>query len=78
MQFNFSRVFKAAPIMTPLLMFGVMIGSLFVVTALRNSAWGVAGAVRLHVHRRPDADADPDRTLPDSATAGSSSRLPAA
>ena len=27
--------------MTPLLMFGVMIGSLFVVTRLRNSAWGV-------------------------------------
>ena len=27
--------------MAPLLMFGVMIGSLFVVTALRNSAWGV-------------------------------------
>ena len=36
-----SRLFKAAPIMTPLLMFGVMIGSLFVVTRLRNSAWGV-------------------------------------
>jgi modulator of FtsH protease len=27
--------------MTPLLMFGAMIGALFVVTALRNSAWGV-------------------------------------
>ena len=27
--------------MTPLLMFGVMIGSLFVVTRLRDSAWGV-------------------------------------
>ena len=27
--------------MTPLLMFGVMLGSLFVVTALRNSVWGV-------------------------------------
>jgi len=38
---NFIALFKAAPIMTPLLMFGVMIGSLFVVTALRNSAWGV-------------------------------------
>ena len=34
-------LFKAAPIMTPLLMFGVMIGMLFVVTALRNSVWGV-------------------------------------
>jgi FtsH-binding integral membrane protein len=42
MQLNFISLFKAAPIMTPLLMFGVMIGSLFVVTRLRNSAWGVA------------------------------------
>ena len=42
MQLNFISLFAAAPIMTPLLMFGVMIGSLFVVTALRNSAWGVA------------------------------------
>ncbi len=42
MQFNLARVFAANPIMAPLLMFGVMIGSLFVVTALRNSAWGVA------------------------------------
>jgi modulator of FtsH protease len=41
MQLNFIALFKAAPIMTPLLMFGVMMGSLFVVTALRNSAWGV-------------------------------------
>jgi len=41
MQFNFIALFKAAPIMTPLLMFGAMIGSLFVVTRLRNSAWGV-------------------------------------
>jgi modulator of FtsH protease len=41
MSLNFIGLFKAAPIMTPLLMFGVMIGSLFVVTALRNSAWGV-------------------------------------
>jgi modulator of FtsH protease len=41
MQFNFIALFKAAPIMTPLLMFGAMLGSLFVVTALRNSAWGV-------------------------------------
>jgi modulator of FtsH protease len=42
MQFNFIALFRAAPIMTPLLMFGVMIGSLFVVTRLRHSAWGVA------------------------------------
>jgi modulator of FtsH protease len=41
MQFNFIRLFAAAPIMTPLLMFAVMLGSLFVVTRLRNSAWGV-------------------------------------
>ncbi|MBK6337267.1 MAG: Bax inhibitor-1/YccA family protein [Betaproteobacteria bacterium] len=40
--FNFSALFKAAPIMTPLLMFGAMMGMLFAVTALRNSAWGVA------------------------------------
>ncbi|MFO1412336.1 MAG: Bax inhibitor-1/YccA family protein [Burkholderiales bacterium] len=42
MQFNFFSLFKAAPVMAPLLMFGVMLGSLFLVTVLRNSAWGVA------------------------------------
>ncbi len=42
MQFNFASLFVAAPIMAPLLMFGAMIGMLFVVSALRNSAWGVA------------------------------------
>jgi modulator of FtsH protease len=42
MSLNFIALFKAAPIMTPLLMFGVMMGSLFIVTALRNSVWGVA------------------------------------
>jgi len=41
MSLNFFALFQAAPIMTPLLMFGVMLGSLFVVTALRNSVWGV-------------------------------------
>lgn len=41
MSLNLISLFKAAPILTPLLMFGVMIGSLFVVTALRNSVWGV-------------------------------------
>jgi modulator of FtsH protease len=41
MEFNFIALFKAAPIATPLLMFGLMIGSLFVVTRLRNSGWGV-------------------------------------
>jgi len=41
MQFNFIGLFKSAPIMTPLLMFAAMLGSMFVVTLLRNSAWGV-------------------------------------
>lgn len=41
MQLNFFALFKSAPIMAPLIMFGLMIGSLFVVTALRNSVWGV-------------------------------------
>ena len=41
MQLNFLSLFTASPIMAPLLMFGVMIGALFGVTALRNSAWGV-------------------------------------
>ncbi len=42
MEFNFIALFKAAPIMTPLLMLAVMFGSLWVVTLLRNSGWGVA------------------------------------
>ena len=42
MQMNLARVFVANPIMAPLIMFGVMMGGLFVVSALRNSAWGVA------------------------------------
>ncbi len=41
MQLNFIALFQAAPIMTPLLMFGAMLGSLWIVTLLRNSAWGV-------------------------------------
>jgi len=41
MQMNLFRLFASAPILAPLLMFGVMLGALFVVTALRNSAWGV-------------------------------------
>ncbi|MCC6869126.1 MAG: Bax inhibitor-1/YccA family protein [Burkholderiales bacterium] len=41
MQLNLFAFFQSAPVMAPLLLFGVMIGSLFVVTALRNSAWGV-------------------------------------
>jgi modulator of FtsH protease len=41
MQLNFASLFATSPIMAPLLMFGAMIGALFGVTALRNSAWGV-------------------------------------
>jgi FtsH-binding integral membrane protein len=41
MQLNFIALFKAAPILTPLGMFAAMLGSLFVVTRLRNSSWGV-------------------------------------
>jgi FtsH-binding integral membrane protein len=40
-QLNFFAFFQASPIMAPLLMLGLMLGSLFVVTALRNSGWGV-------------------------------------
>jgi modulator of FtsH protease len=40
-QMNLARVFAAYPIAAPLVMFGVMIGSLFLVTALRNSMAGV-------------------------------------
>jgi modulator of FtsH protease len=42
MQMNLARVFAANPIMAPLILFGVMMGGLFVVSALRNSVWGVA------------------------------------
>ena len=41
MQLNFASVFRSAPIMAPLLMFAAMLGSLFVVTRLRNSGWGI-------------------------------------
>lgn len=41
MQLNFFAFFKSSPIMAPLLMFGLMMASLFAVTALRNSGWGV-------------------------------------
>jgi modulator of FtsH protease len=40
-QLNLFAQFAAYPIATPLLMFGAMLGMLFVVTKLRNSAWGV-------------------------------------
>jgi modulator of FtsH protease len=42
MAINFAAFYKAYPIIAPLAMFGAMIASLFVVAALRNSAWGVA------------------------------------
>src|SRR6476660_647161 len=41
MQMNFLGLFRSAPILAPLAMFGVMLAALFGVTALRNSAWGV-------------------------------------
>ena len=75
MQFNFVALFKAAPIMTPLLMFGAMMGMLFVVTALRNSAWGVAALFGFTFVVGRDADADPARSRPASATAASWSAL---
>ena len=39
---GFAGVYAAHPVAAPLLMFAAMLGSLFVVAALRNSAWGVA------------------------------------
>ena len=42
MAINFAAFYQASPIMAPLLMLGAMIGALFVVSALRNSGWGVA------------------------------------
>lgn len=41
MSLNFAGVFRTSPIMAPLLMFAAMFGMLFVVSALRNTAWGV-------------------------------------
>jgi modulator of FtsH protease len=41
MSLNLGGYYRASPIMAPLLMLGAMIGSLFVVSALRNSGWGV-------------------------------------
>ena len=40
MAINFAAFFRTSPIMAPLLLFAAMIGSLFVVAALRNSGWG--------------------------------------
>ena len=41
MAINFAAFFRTSPIMAPLLLFAAMIGSLFVVAALRNSSWGI-------------------------------------
>src|SRR5437762_7836604 len=41
MAINFAAFFRTSPIMAPLLLFAAMIGSLFVVAALRNSGWGI-------------------------------------
>ena len=41
MSLNLAAFLHASPIMGTLLMFGGMLGSLFVVAALRNSGWGV-------------------------------------
>ena len=39
---NFASFYRTSPIMAPLLMFAAMFGMLFVVSALRNSGWGIA------------------------------------
>src|SRR5436853_2017288 len=41
MSMNFAGLFRTSPIMAPLMMFAAMFGMLFVVSALRNTAWGV-------------------------------------
>jgi modulator of FtsH protease len=41
MSLNLGAVYATSPIMAPLLMIAAMIGMLFVVSALRNSSWGV-------------------------------------
>jgi len=41
MSLNLGGYFRASPIMAPLLMLAAMFGSLFIVSALRNSGWGV-------------------------------------
>jgi len=41
MSLNLGGFYRASPFMAPLLMFAAMLGSLFIVSALRNSGWGV-------------------------------------
>jgi len=42
MSINFAGLFRSSPILAPILMFAGMFGMLFVVSALKDSAWGVA------------------------------------
>jgi len=41
MQFNLAGLYRANPILAPLLMLAILFGALFGVSALRNSMWGV-------------------------------------
>jgi modulator of FtsH protease len=41
MSLNFASFFRSSPIMAPILMFAGMFGMLFVVSALKDSAWGI-------------------------------------
>jgi modulator of FtsH protease len=41
MSLNLAAFFHASPILAPLVMIAAMLGSLFLVAALRNTAWGV-------------------------------------
>jgi FtsH-binding integral membrane protein len=41
MSLNLGAFYRASPFLAPLLMFGAMLGSLFIVSSLRNSGWGV-------------------------------------
>src|SRR5258708_6138659 len=68
MAIDFAAFYKASPIMAPLLMFGAMIGALFVVAALRNSSWGLAPVLGFTLPRGDDQAASSHLQLvPDSA-----------
>jgi modulator of FtsH protease len=41
MAINFAGLFRTSPILAPLMMFAAMFGMLFVVAALKDSAWGI-------------------------------------
>src|SRR5262252_1471796 len=74
MAINFAGFYMTSPIMAPLLMFGAMIASLFVVAALQRV--GRAGGVRVHVHfrREPRTDADLCRRSQERRAAGRARR----